>query len=225
MNEEAGPYAGLDRFECRARMLADSARAGLLVKVERSPHSVGHCQRCDTIVEPLLSQQWFVKMKPLAEPAIEAVRERPHHVRARALGEDLLRLDGKHPRLVHLAPALVGPSHPRLVLRRRATTRWSRARIRKPCGKCGAPRSTQDPDVLDTWFSLRAVAVLHARLAGRTTEDLRVTIPTTVLVTGYDIIFFWVARMIMIGLEFMGDVPFRDGLSSTAWCATSTGRR
>ena len=117
ITEEGGPYAGLDRYEARKRVVADLEAAGLLVKIDDHVHSVGHCYRCHTVIEPWLSDQWFVDMKPLAEPAIEAVRDGAD-VPPEALGERLLPLDGEHPRLVHLAPAVVGPPDPGLLLRR-----------------------------------------------------------------------------------------------------------
>ena len=118
MTRDAGPYAGQDRFEARAALLEQLERERLLVGVEEHRHAVGHCQRCTTIVEPLVSTQWFVRIAPLAEPAIQVVKERPNPVRSGKLGQDLLRMDDQHSRLVHLAPALVGPPDSCLALRR-----------------------------------------------------------------------------------------------------------
>ena len=116
MNQNAGPYQGLDRFECRKKIVEDFERDGVLLKTEDYRHMVGHCYRCKTIVEPNLSLQWFVRTKPLAQPAIEAVRERPDADHPRRLGEDLFRMDGEHQGLVHLPADLVGAPHPGLVL-------------------------------------------------------------------------------------------------------------
>ncbi len=113
MNENAGPYQGLDRFACRKAILADLEKAGLLVKTEDYSHAVGHCQRCHTIVEPIASRQWFVKMEPLARPAIEAVKDGRITILPGALHQGLPQLDGEHPRLVHQPPALVGAPHTR----------------------------------------------------------------------------------------------------------------
>ncbi len=120
MNEEAGPYKGMDRDECRRAIVRDLEEQGYLVKTEPYVHSVGHCYRCDSVVEPLVSLQWFMRMEPRrTRPTGHRGGEgRPHPLRAGALREGLPELDGEHPRLVRLAPALVGPSHPRLVLRR-----------------------------------------------------------------------------------------------------------
>jgi len=116
MTAEAGVYAGLDRFEARKRVVKDLDALGLLAKIDPYPLSVGQCQRCKTVVEPLVSKQWFVRMKPLAEPAIKAVEERPHQHRSGKLEQNLLRLDVQHPRLVRVAPALVGPPNPGVAL-------------------------------------------------------------------------------------------------------------
>ena len=118
MSDAAGPYKGMDRFDCRAAIEADLEKGGYLVKVEPYTHSVGHCQRCHTLVEPLISKQWFLRMEPLAKPAIDVVTERAHPLRAGALHQGLPELDGEHPRLVHLPPALAGPPDTRLVLPR-----------------------------------------------------------------------------------------------------------
>jgi len=206
MNENAGPYAGLDRFECRARIVEDLERTGTLVKIEPHTHAIGHCQRCDTIVEPLISTQWFVKVKPLAEPAIEAVR------------------DGR----IHIVPERFEKVYYNWMenIRDWCISRqlWWGHRIPvwycDACGKefaeeedptecpaCGAGELRQDPDVLDTWFSSGLWPFSTLGWPDET-ADYQYFYPTSVLETGYDILFFWVARMIMMGLEFTGEVPF-----------------
>ncbi len=117
VNENGGPYAGLDRYEARNAVVRDLEKMHYIQKVETHLHAVGHCYRCHTVIEPYLSKQWFVSMKELAEPAIAAVEEGKTKFRPRTLGEDLLRMDVQHPRLVHLAPAVVRAPHPGLVLR------------------------------------------------------------------------------------------------------------
>ncbi len=116
MTAAAGPYAGLDRFEARKRIIAALEQSGELVKTEPYTVNIAKCDRCKTIIEPLVSTQWFVRMKPLAEKAMEAVRERQDPLRSRRSRSRVLPVDGEHPRLVHLAPALVGPSHSRVAL-------------------------------------------------------------------------------------------------------------
>ncbi len=208
MNEEAGPYDGIDRFDCRKDLLADLEKDGLLVKVEPYTHAVGHCQRCGTVVEPWASQQWFVKAKPLAEPAIEAVKSGQITIIPERFQQGLPQLDGEHPRLVHQPPALVGAPHPGVVLRGLRRDHRGRGEAAAGAPSCGSASMEQDPDVLDTWFSSGLWP--HSTLGWPDdTEDLRYFYPTSVMETGYDILFFWVARMIMMGLENTGEVPFR----------------
>ena len=208
MTAAAGPYAGLDRFEARRRVLEDLAARGALVKTEDYPLSVGRCQRSKTIVEPLVSTQWFVKTKPLAEKAIEAVEsgrivfipanwaktyfEWMYNIRDWCISRQLW--------WGHRIPAWhCGECREIVVARETPTT----------CPRCGSNSLQQDTDVLDTWFSsgLWPFSTLGWPDA---TEDLATFYPTSLLITGFDILFFWVARMIMLGLEFMGDVPFRQ---------------
>ena len=118
INAEGGAYAGLDRYAARKRIVADLEERGLLAGIKDHVNNIGHCDRCKTVVEPRLSTQWFVKIQPLADKAKEAVRQKAHPLHAGDVREDLLRVDGKHSRLVHLAATLVGPSHPRMALRR-----------------------------------------------------------------------------------------------------------
>ena len=207
MTAEAGPYAGQDRFECRANLLADLEKLGLFVKADDYVVPLGHCQRCGTVIEPLISKQWFVKMGPLATPALDARQVWADEDRAGALQQDLYRLAGEHPRLEHLAPALVGASHPRLVLREWAHHRGAHRpqRLRRPAAASRSRRTRM------CWIrGLARGSGRSARWAGRKTPPTCGTFyPTSVMETGYDIIFFWVARMAMAGIHFIGMVPFQ----------------
>jgi len=202
MNENAGPYKGLDRFEARKRVLADLEKSGQLVSVKDHTLSIGKCDRCKTIVEPRLSTQWFIKVKPMAERAIEVVEKNfikitPENYRTIYLNW----MRGIHDWCVsrqlwwgHRIPAWhCGSCNKPTVARETPTT----------CSHCGSTQLTQDPDVLDTWFSS---GLLPFTVFGwpEKTKDLSVFYPTTLLVTGFDILFFWVARMTMLGCWFMG---------------------
>ncbi|MCL2548361.1 MAG: valine--tRNA ligase [Symbiobacteriaceae bacterium] len=205
MNENAGIYQGMERMACRARILQDLQEQGLMDKIEEHHHSVGTCSRCDAVIEPLVSEQWFVKMKPLAEPAIAAVREGRLRFVPERYGRTYLNWmenirDWCISRQLwwgHRIPAWTCPEGHRTVA------------IEDPacCSTCGSTQLTQDPDVLDTWFS-SALWPFSTLGWPETTPDLKRYFPTDVLVTGYDIISFWVARMIFSSLEFMGREPF-----------------
>ena len=206
MNENAGPYAGLDRFDCRRAILADLEKDGLLVKVEPYTHSVGHCDRCQTIVEPIASKQWFITTKPLAKSAIDAVTSgRIAIIPERFTKVYLNWMENIRDWCIsrqlwwgHRIPVwycqdcgevTVAVDEP------------------KVCSKCSSSKIEQDPDVLDTWFS--SALWTHSTLGWPDeTQELAYFYPTTVMETGYDILFFWVARMIMMGLEDTGDIPF-----------------
>ncbi|MFB3819024.1 MAG: valine--tRNA ligase [Candidatus Methylomirabilales bacterium] len=208
MTEAAGPYAGLDRYACRKRVVADLAHEGLLVREEPHLHAVGHCYRCDTVVEPSLSRQWFVRMKPLAEPAIRAVEEG----RIRIVPSQWEKTYFEWMRNIrdwcisrqiwwgHRIPAWYCDACGETVVARTPPA---------ACPACGSVSLRQETDVLDTWFSsgLWPFSTLGWPAP---TKELSVYYPNACLVTAYDILFFWVARMIMLGLRFMGDVPFRD---------------
>jgi len=208
MTEEAGPYKGLDRFECRRRILEDFRKDGTLVKEEPYRIVLGRCYRCQTVVEPYLSVQWFVKTKPLAEPAILAVKEK----RTRIIPEQWEKVyfdwmesirDWCISRQIwwgHRIPAWHCEDCGGITVDRQVPTR---------CKDCGSTNLYQDPDVLDTWFSSALWPFATLGWPQRT-KELEVFYPTSVLVTGFDILFFWVARMMMMGLHFMKDVPFRD---------------
>ncbi len=205
---EGGPYAGLDRFEARKKVVADLEAQGLLVKVEPYELSLSKCQRCKTPVEPLVSTQWFVKTKPLAEPAIEAVKSG----RIRFIPENWTKTyfewmynirDWCISRQLwwgHRIPAWHCKACGGVTVARETP---------EECAQCGSGKIEQDPDVLDTWFS-SALWPFSTMGWPEETEDLKRFYPTSLLITGFDILFFWVARMIMMGLEFMGDVPFRE---------------
>ncbi|MDO8716912.1 MAG: valine--tRNA ligase [Dehalococcoidales bacterium] len=207
MNENAGPYAGLDRFACREALVKDLETAGLLVKIEPYSHSVGHCQRCQAIVEPIVSKQWFVKMQPLAEPAIKAVTDgRINIIPARLTKVYLNWMENIRDWCIsrqlwwgHRIPVWYCQDCKGL------TVSVDEAKV---CRHCNSSRIEQDPDVLDTWFS--SALWPHSTLGWPdNTKDFRYFYPTAVMETAYDILFFWVARMIMMGIEDTGDIPFR----------------
>jgi valyl-tRNA synthetase len=202
-----GAYQGLDRFEARKRIVADLEAQGLLGKIESLANNVGHCERCSTVVEPLLSLQWFVKIKPLADPAIAAVEsgqtrfvpaswsntyfEWMRNIRDWCISRQLW--------WGHRIPAWYCPCGEVVV-----------AKVDpEKCPKCGSKELKQESDVLDTWFS-SGLWPFSTMGWPEQTQDLKRFYPGSLLVTGYDIIFFWVARMMMFGLKFMNDVPFRD---------------
>jgi valyl-tRNA synthetase len=208
MNENAGKYAGMDRLKARKHLLQDIKNGGFLDKVEDHKHSVGQCYRCNTIVEPFLSEQWFVKMKPLAEPALQAVKDGKLKLHpARWTKVFINWLDNIHDWCIsrqiwwgHRIPVYYCQVCSEVV-----------AAIEPPthCPKCNGINLTQDTDVLDTWFSSQLWPFATLGWPDQT-KDLKYFYPTDTLATGPDIIFFWVARMIMMGIEFMGEIPFHD---------------
>lgn len=211
INELGGDYEGMDRFEAREAIVEDLKGRGLFIKSEPHRHAVGHCYRCHTMVEPRLSPQWFVRMKPLAEPAIEAVKSgRIKFYPARWTKVYLDWMENIRPWCIsrqiwwgHRIPVyycgtcvgdkavIISKSHP------------------EKCPTCGSPEITQDPDVLDTWFSSWLWPFSTFGWPNET-PDLKYFYPTDSLVTAQEIIFFWVARMIMAGFEFRGDIPFKN---------------
>ncbi|MCF8104705.1 MAG: valine--tRNA ligase [Desulfohalobiaceae bacterium] len=206
--EVKGAYAGLDRFECRKMVVQDLKAAGLLVKQEEYLHKVGHCYRCRTVIEPNLSRQWFVAVGPLAEKAKKAVVDGDSRIFPANWNRlyfdwlDDIR-DWCISRQIwwgHRIPAWTCAACNELIVSREDP---------KVCPACGRTDLIQDEDVLDTWFSSALWPFSTLGWPDRT-RDLEVFYPTKVLVTGFDIIFFWVARMMMMGLEFMHEVPFRD---------------
>ena len=208
MNEMAGPYQGMDRFECRERIVDDLKSAGLLKKIEPYRNAIGHCYRCKTMIEPLLSKQWFVKAGPLAEKAMGAVKERktvivPSNWEAVYFEWMNNIRDWCVSRQIwwgHRIPAWYCQDCGEVVVAREAP---------EECSSCHSRNLVQETDVLDTWFS-SALWPFSTLGWPDQTQELETFYPTTTMVTGFDILFFWVARMMMMGLQFMGDIPFRD---------------
>jgi len=206
MSDAAGPYKGMDRFECRTAIVKDLEKGGYLVKTEPYTHSVGHCQRCHTLVEPLISKQWFVSMEPLATPAIEAVTSG----RIRFVPERFTRVYLNWMENIRdwCISRQLWWGHPIPVWYCRDCDGLT-VTVGDPdvCQHCGSQEIEQDPDTLDTWFSSSLWP--HSTLGWPDkTQDLEYFYPTSVMETGYDIIFFWVARMIMMSLYNVGDIPF-----------------
>ncbi len=208
VNENAGPYQGLERFACRDKVVADLKARGLLEKIEPYTHSVGHCTRCQTMIEPKVSQQWFIRTQPLAEAAIKAVRD--HQISI--IPERFTKVYFEWMENIkdwcisrqlwwgHRIPVWYCQACGEL------TVSTDEPEV---CTHCGSKQIVQDPDVLDTWFS--SALWTHSTLGWPDdTDDLRYFYPTSVMETGYDILFFWVARMIMMGLEDTGKIPFRS---------------
>ena len=210
MNAFAGKYEGMPALECREKVVEELKALGYLVKIEPLHHNVGHCYRCKHTVEPIVSKQWFVKMEPLAKPAIEVVRNKKvkftparfskiyfnwmENVRDWCISRQLW--------WGHRIPAYYCDDCGEMIISKSDVT---------VCPKCGSAKIRQDEDVLDTWFS-SALWPFSTLGYPNMTEDLKYFYPTDVLVTGYDIIFFWVARMIFSGLEHMKRIPFKNVL-------------
>jgi valyl-tRNA synthetase len=202
-----GPYAGLDRYEARKRVVEDLEKQGLLDSVKDYNVSLGKCQRCNTVVEPLVSKQWFVRTRPLAEKAIAAVDEK----RIEIIPENWVKTWNEWMHNIrdwcvsrqlwwgHRIPAWYCDACGETIVSRTEPL---------SCTKCAGPLR-QDQDVLDTWFSSGLWPFSTLGWPDQT-DDLKHFYPTTLLITGFDILFFWVARMSMLGIEFMGDVPFRQ---------------
>ncbi len=208
MSAAAGPYAGLERFAARKKVVADLEAQGFLVKVENHTHAIGACDRCKTVIEPRASNQWFMRMKPLAEPAIAAVergdiRITPENWREVYFNWMRNIRDWCISRQLwwgHRIPAWHCAACKEITVARSAPSQ---------CSHCGGTSLAQDSDVLDTWFS-SALWPFSTLGWPESTPDLRAYYPTSLLITGYDILFFWVARMIMMGIRFTGQAPFRD---------------
>ena len=207
LNENAGPYAGLERFACRDKVVDDLKGKGLLEKIEPYLHSVGHCIRCQTMVEPRVSLQWFIRTKPLAEKAIKTVREGDITI----IPERFTKIYFEWMENIkdwcisrqlwwgHRIPVWYCQDCGEFTVS---------VDVPSHCSHCGSSQIVQDNDVLDTWFS--SALWTHSTLGWpEDTEDLRYFYPGAVMETGYDILFFWVARMIMMGLEDTGEIPFR----------------
>ena len=210
MNELAGKYCGMDRYECRKAIVEDLKALGVLDKIEPHAHNVGHCYRCHSSVEPIVSKQWFVSMDALAKPAIEAVKNKSikftpdrfskiyynwmENIKDWCISRQLW--------WGHRIPVWYCDDCGEVICAKEDPS---------ICPKCGSKHIRQDEDVLDTWFS-SALWPFSTLGFPEMTEDLKYFYPTDVLVTGYDIIFFWVARMIFSGLEHMHRIPFKDVL-------------
>ena len=206
MNDNAGKYKNLDRFECRKRILADLEHDRLLVKIDNHQHAVGHCSRCSTIIEPWASSQWFVKIEPLAAPAIAAVKNGEIKIIPERFTKIYLNW------MENIRDWCISRQlwwgH-RIPVWYCADCKGLTVTVDEPtkCARCGSRNIKQDPDVLDTWFSSGLWP--HSTLGWPDkTKDLDYFYPTSVMETGYDILFFWVSRMIMMGIENTGRVPF-----------------
>ncbi len=207
MNDNAGQYKGLDRYEARKKMVADLESLGLMVKIEGHNHNVGTCQRCKTVIEPFISKQWYVRMKPLAEPAIEVVKngtikfvpERFSKIYFNWMENIQDWCISRQLWWGHRIPAYYCKACGKVMVQAEAPDK---------CTQCGYTGIEQDNDTLDTWFS-SALWPFSTLGWPDNTKDLEYFYPTNVLVTGYDIIFFWVARMIFSGMEHMGQEPFK----------------
>lgn len=206
MTEEAGPFAGLERYECRKQIVARLKEEGDLVKIEEHSHAVGHCQRCHNIVEPLVSTQWFVKMQPLVKAAVDCVTDgRTQFVPERFTKNYTGWMENIHDWCIS-RQIWWGHRIPVWYCDDCGEMSASRTDLEK-CPKCGSTHIHQDEDALDTWFS-SALWPFSTMGWPDNTELLKQFYPTSVLVTGYDIIFFWVARMLIMGMEFMKEIPF-----------------
>ena len=207
MNASGGAYADMDRFEARKKIVEDLKGLGLLEKVTDHTNSIGLCERSKTIVEPRASTQWFCKMKPLAEPAIAAVERGeitivPDNRREEYFNWMRNIRDWTLSRQLwwgHRIPAWYCKENGHVTVARETPAK---------CATCGSGNLTQDPDVLDTWFS-SGLWPFSTLGWPKKTADFKTYYPTSVMITGYDILFFWVARMIMLGIHFTGEVPFR----------------
>src|SRR6266849_6128866 len=207
MSATAGAYAGMDRFEARKKIVEDLKARGLLEKITEHTNAIGLCERSKTIVEPRASTQWFCRMKPLAEPAIAAVERGDIQIVPDNRREEYFNWmrnirDWTLSRQLwwgHRIPAWYCKENKHVTVAREKPAN---------CATCGSTNLEQDPDVLDTWFS-SGLWPFSTLGWPENTADFKTYYPTTLLITGYDILFFWVARMIMLGIHFTGKVPFR----------------
>jgi valyl-tRNA synthetase len=217
INENGGVYAGLDRYVARKKIVADLEAQGLLAGIKDHTHNVGHCDRCKTVVEPRLSTQWFIKIQPLADKAIAAVEEGHIRFTPEMYKKTYLNWMGNiHDWCIsrqlwwgHRIPAWHCAVCHKITVPKPGSTSDPAA-----CAHCGSGKITQETDVLDTWFSSGLLPVSVFGWPGITAEnrgDFDAFYPTSLLVTGFDILFFWVARMIMLGCWFSAEVPMPDG--------------
>jgi len=210
INENGGKYRGLDRYEARRKIVKDLEELGLLEAIKDHENSIGHCERCNTVVEPLISKQWFVKMEPLAKPALEVYKEGKLNFVPDRFGKIYVHwLENIRDWCIsrqlwwgHRLPVYYCEDCDEIMVTKTKPER---------CAKCNSTNIYQDPDTLDTWFS-SALWPFSTLGWPEETEDFKYFFPTNVLVTGYDIIFFWVIRMVFSSLEQTGEVPFEDVL-------------
>ena len=222
INSNGGIYEGLERFEARKKMVEDLDAKGYLVAVKDHDNAVGHCERCKTIIEPLISKQWFVKMEPLAKPALESYKKGELNFIPERFGKIYTHwLENIKDWCIsrqlwwgHRLPVYYCESCGEVIVSRTKVDR---------CSKCDSSNIRQDTDTLDTWFS-SALWPFSTLGWPDKTEDLEYFFPTDVLVTGYDIIFFWVIRMVFSSIEQMGEVPFKD-IFLTGLVRDSQGRK
>ncbi|MGN9164714.1 valine--tRNA ligase [Tissierellaceae bacterium HCP3S3_D8] len=208
INSNGGKYEGLERFEARKRIVKDLDDAGYLVEVKDHENAIGHCERCNTIIEPLISKQWFVKMEPLAKPALEAYKNGELNFIPERFGKVYIHwLENIKDWCIsrqlwwgHRLPVYYCDDCGEVMVSREKPS---------SCTKCNSTNIHQDEDTLDTWFS-SALWPFSTLGWPDNTEDLKYFFPTDVLVTGYDIIFFWVIRMVFSSIEQMGELPFKD---------------
>ncbi len=211
MNENAGKYAGLDRYEARKKVVADLQKQGYLVKIEEITHAVGTHERCNKVVEPMIKLQWFVKMEELAKPAIEVYKNQSLRFIPDRFGKIYLHwLENIRDWCIsrqlwwgHRIPAYYCAECGHITVSKKDPQK---------CEKCGSAALTQDEDTLDTWFSSALWPFSTLGWPDENAEDLKQFYPTSVLVTAYDIIFFWVVRMVFSALEEMKEIPFHDVL-------------
>ncbi len=209
MNDNAGPYEGMDRYACREAIVADFEKEGLLVKVEDYQHTIGHCQRCDTVVEPMISTQWFVRAEPLAEKAMAAVERGEMRIIPERFEKVFFHWmenirDWCISRQLwwgHRIPVWTCDTCDEV---------WSAVEDPEVCPECGGHAIHQDEDVLDTWFSSGLWPFSTLGWPDESSPDLQRFFPTDMRETGYDILFFWVARETMLSLELMDAAPYRD---------------
>jgi valyl-tRNA synthetase len=207
MNELAGPYAGLDRYECREAIVRDFEKEGLLLKIEPYHHAVAHCERCDTVIEPRISTQWFLNVKPLADAAIEAVQD----------GETTIIPEREERRFFQWMESIRPWCISRQLWWGHRIPVWycddcgeQTCIMEDPtqCASCDSPNIHRDPDVLDTWFS-SGLWPFSTLGWPQDTPDMQRYYPTDMRETAYDILFFWVAREMMLGIELTGKSPYR----------------
>lgn len=207
INELGGKYTGMERYEARKAIVADLEKEGYLVSIEPMTHAVGTCYRCGSVVEPRVSKQWFVKMKPLAEPAIKAVKEGKVKFVPSRFDKIYYHWMENIKDWCISRQLWWGHRIPAYYCDDCGETTVSKEKV-CTCPKCGGNNVRQDEDTLDTWFSSALWPFSTLGWPDKDSEDLKYFFPTNTLVTGYDIIFFWVSRMIFSSIEQMGEVPF-----------------